>query len=290
MLPHTSLLYKPVDWAQAYTPSEIFQKGFFKSIQLRDDKISDRDIEARMQEYRDFEPSRILDHPTPTYPNQMLVYKPKVFPNGYVIQHTIHPDIKSELLTKAWIMGKTTEFNESIVPKHYPNDKDQKWQPDEQRLDKLFVEIEMPPVPDESAQWSSMNIEEYSTWNDNGGYYATAFDHPVRNNRMAYDEEKDYYAPFRKPFTKLGCYKIPERQSANTIQHLRETRSTAEEDRRKQLDEIYTDLVKDRFKSVLEEIDDLAWIPEQQSSVPVFAQGGHIFREWKQDSFDLLDQ
>jgi len=253
------------DWAEDYPLEERFDRNFFKSIQIDDSPISNSEIQSRLAEFLQISASSPR-----VYPPQLLVPNQVVLTSGFVIPYWLHPKLKSEMMTKVWLRSKSAGEH---IPLHKPTDKDQEFIPDEERKP---VQIEELPIPElqEETKWTLLNNASPS-W---------------EFNMEAQEEEKSYYEQYRKPFVKIGSFKIPERQTNRAVDDFTENRMDVFNELKEELDDKYVVYTKSLFAKVIEEIDSMAWLPENQYNLPVFKSGGAIFKEWKKDTIEMIPE
>lgn len=237
--------------------SEVDKKKGWKILKekLKDEPISAQEFADKSQELGD------LQH--------------KVLPNkAYVASKYVTPltvEMKSELLTKAWIMTPTEPTLERHIPKHGK----QHMEPDNYKI--TFTEYRRTPPP------------------FNGPYASLHSNKDIVD--LESNEEKDLYQyPRFGTGEPVGDHLYHPSISfwQAMIFHdpkIRQLRNQRHEDDIKQEDIIkkgYRDLYDIELKNIAQEVDDVAWCPSGLKDKPIFKNGGFFFKEWEKEMKEMI--
>lgn len=185
-----------------------------------------------------------------------------VSPNkAYVKSKYITPltvEMKSELLTKAWIMTPT----EPILERHIPKHKKQIMEPDNYKIDYKVDMYRRLPV-EHRDPFRSMHSDVF-------GEEESAEDKKLYRNR---------------DFERLGRENV-ERIIQNS-KWMREQDDVKQEIVYKQG---FRKLYEKELISISQEVDDWSWCPAGQKEKPVWKDGGYHFKEWEKEMKELLQE
>lgn len=237
------------NWAEEYTDEQIFSRGFFKKIAVKDFPITDEEMAKRLAK---------LTEPLPLVARQQNPFR---FPVTVMpMPYKISAEMKAELLSKT---TKTEAFSDKVVLKHIPTDKDQEMQPDTPLVLEKRDAIDHPPEDMwETAQWlSTCTVAE---------------------------KDKKIWEAIRNPHVKLFDWKMNSVEAAKKVQQARVKFIVTGATLKRKYDIASREAWKKRWDDVIRDIEEVvAWLPENSSILPALKDGGYKFREWKKELEEL---
>lgn len=221
-----------------------------KVLQTNEGPVSPSEILDRLQKRNSVPPPPRLQH----VPRHVIE-----------TPYTIPEDLKGELLTKAWIFQKTSTFNQTPTMRHLANDSTKEEIHPQQEFEPIIAEYRSKDFTSkvlyDDRKWSGMNDDTWCSM-------IVSYNGP----------ENEYYKEYRKEFAqKISCKKLTEKE------HLALVESLLKEQDKKAKEGRDVRNVINRKSSLLQELDDMAWLPPGQHERPIFVQGGPCFREWKRE-------